>query len=605
MTRQISETAPAKPAYFVHPQAIVDDAEIGQRTRIWAFAHIMSGAKVGADCNIAEHAFIEGGASLGNNVTVKNGVAVWMGVFVEDDAFLGPSCIFTNDMNPRSYIKKGPDGLLETHVRRGATIGAGAVIVCGHEIGRWAFVGAGAVVVRDVPDFALVVGNPARQIGWMCVCAEKLPMLPTAGVGERTVCLHCGSMLERCAQGLFVLADLSQKERTPHSESRTTVRVPFLDLKAQYSTIREDVNAAIASVVDSAYFVGGPILDRFEHEFADFVGTKFAVGVGNGTDALTLAVMATGINPGDEVLVPANTFFATAEAVSNAGATPVFVDVDPVTFHMDAMLAERAITSRTRAILPVHLYGRAVDMRPFEKLAGEYNLVLIEDCAQAHGASIFGQDVGSSGRLTCYSFYPGKNLGAYGDGGAITTGDPELNARLRILREHGSPQKYDHAMVGCNSRLDAIQAAVLSVKLRHLHAWNAARCEHARKYATALAGTPILPPDIPDGNQHVFHLFVVRCTRRDDLQAFLAARGISTGIHYPVPLHLTRAYQELGIAGKGSHPVAEQLAGEILSLPMFAELSDDQIQHMIDALHDFIRTEQPEPVVDVAAVQYL
>lgn len=362
------------------------------------------------------------------------------------------------------------------------------------------------------------------------------------------------------------------------------VSIPFVDLRAQYRSIREEVDAAISSVVQSAHFAGGSVVEKFEEEFAAFVGARFAVGVGNGTDALMLAMRAAGLGRGHEVLVPANTFFATAEAVSNVGATPVFVDVDPDTFHMDPRAAVAAITSRTRAIVPVHLYGRAVDMRPFEVLARAHNLILIEDCAQAHGAEFNGEVVGASGRLTCYSFYPGKNLGAYGDAGAVTTSDTELYARLGMLRDHGSPRKYEHAMVGYNSRLDAIQAAVLSVKLRYLPQWNAQRREHARRYAAALAGTPIITPSIPDGNEHVFHLFVVRCSQRDELQHFLGGRGIATGIHYPVPLHLTSAYQDLGAPGPGSCPIAEMLASEILSLPMYPELTGEQIQSVCESL---------------------
>ncbi len=364
-------------------------------------------------------------------------------------------------------------------------------------------------------------------------------------------------------------------------------RVPFVDLKSQYSSLREEMLAAVSTVMETAYFVGGPVLEKFEKEFADFAGAKYCVGVANGTDAITLAAKAAGLEPGDEVLVPANTFFATAEAISNAGATPVFVDVDPITFHMDAELAARAISERTRAIVPVHLYGRAMDQRPLQALADRHNLMIIEDCAQAHGAAIHGSPVGTSGRLGCFSFYPGKNLGAYGDGGAIVTNDPGLCKQLRILREHGSPAKYEHSVVGLNSRLDALQAAVLSVKLPYLHAWNAARRDHARQLAEALEGSSILPPEIPEGNQHVFHLFVVRSSRRDQLRQFLADRGIQTGIHYPVPLHLTAAYQALGAPGPGSMPVAEALASEILSLPMYAELSDQQISYMIATLQEF------------------
>jgi dTDP-4-amino-4,6-dideoxygalactose transaminase len=370
-------------------------------------------------------------------------------------------------------------------------------------------------------------------------------------------------------------------------------KIPFVDLKAQYGGLREEMNAAVLNVLESAYFVGGPVLEKFELEFAAFVGAKYCVGVANGTDAITLAARAAGLGPGDEVLVPANSFFATAEAISNAGATPVFVDVDPVTFHMDVELTAKSITDRTKAMIPVHLYGRAVDMKPFEVLAKQHNLTIIEDCAQAHGASIHGHTVGSSGRLTCFSFYPGKNLGAYGDGGAVTTSDPEQMKRLRILREHGSPVKYQHNVIGLNSRLDALQAAVLSVKLPYLSGWNAARLDHARKLAAALEGSPIIPPAIPEGDRHVFHLFVVRCSQRDELKHFLEEKGIQTGIHYPVPLHLTAAYQALGAPEPGSMPVAETLADEILSLPMYAELSEEQIEYIIHALQEFIHTHKP------------
>jgi dTDP-4-amino-4,6-dideoxygalactose transaminase len=384
-----------------------------------------------------------------------------------------------------------------------------------------------------------------------------------------------------------------------------SIRVPFVDLKAQYSRIREEMDAAVLDVLDSAHFVGGPFLEKFEQEFAAYVGATYCVGVANGTDAITLAARAAGLGPGDEVLVPANSFFASAEAISNAGATPVFVDVDPVTFHMDPVLAAEAITDRTRAIVPVHLYGRAMNLKPFETLASRHDLIIIEDCAQAHGAAIDGQTVGASGRLTCYSFYPGKNLGAYGDGGAVTTSDPDLMKNLRLLREHGSPVKYEHSVVGWNSRLDALQAAVLSVKLPYMHSWNKSRLEHAKKLSTALEGSPIYPPAIPEGNQHVFHLFVVRCSKRNELKHFLEERGIQTGIHYPVPLHLTAAYQALGAPGPGSKPVTETLASEILSLPIYAELSDQQTEYVIAALGEFIERKHLSAPVDFIASEVL
>ena len=372
-----------------------------------------------------------------------------------------------------------------------------------------------------------------------------------------------------------------------------TTRVPFVDLKAQYSGLREEINAAVLDVLETACFIGGPILERFEQAFAAYVGARYCVGVGNGTDAISLAARAAGLGPGDEVLVPANSFFASAEAISNAGATPVFVDVDPLTFHMDPGLAGEAVTERTKAIVAVHLYGRAMDLKPFETLAAKYNLVILEDCAQAHGAAIDDHPIGASGRLTCFSFYPAKNLGACGDGGAVTTNDPDLMKRLRILREHGSPARYAHSTVGSNSRLDALQAAVLLVKLPYLDGWNRLRREHASKISAALKGSPILAPAIPERSQHVFHLFVVRSTERDELKHFLRLAGIETGIHYPVPLHLTEAYQALGAPGRGSKPITETLASEILSLPMYAEMSGEQICYVLDSLRAFIEHRHP------------
>jgi dTDP-4-amino-4,6-dideoxygalactose transaminase len=376
-------------------------------------------------------------------------------------------------------------------------------------------------------------------------------------------------------------------------------RVPFVDLKAQYSGIREEMDAAVLDVLHAAHFVGGPLVGKFEQDFAAYVGATHCVGVANGTDAITLAARAAGLGPGDEVLVPANSFFASAEAISNAGATPVFVDVDPVTFHMDPVLAAAAITDRTRAILPVHLYGRAMNLDPFETMASMHDLIIIEDCAQAHGAAINGIPVGASGRLTCYSFYPGKNLGAYGDGGAVTTSDSGLMKNLRLLREHGSAVKYEHSVVGWNSRLDALQAAVLSVKLPYMHHWNKSRLALAKKLAAALEGSPIYPPAIPESNQHVFHLFVVRCSKRDEMKHFLEKRGIQTGIHYPVPLHLTGAYQALGAPGRGSKPVTEALASEVLSLPIYPELSDEQLAWIVAALQEFIQVYKPANPLDL------
>jgi len=365
------------------------------------------------------------------------------------------------------------------------------------------------------------------------------------------------------------------------------LEVPFLDLKAQYRALESEITRAVADVLESAQFVGGRFVENFEQDFASYIGARYAIGVSSGTSALELALKVACIGPGDEVLVPANTFFATAEAVSNVGAKPVFTDVDATSFHLDVSSAERMITSRTRAIVPVHLYGRAMDLKQVAEFAAAYRLRIIEDAAQAHGSAYHDAKVGASGRLTCFSFYPGKNLGACGDAGAVTTNDSDEARKLRLLRDHGSPAKYQHSVIGTNARLDGIQAAILSIKLSQLDQWNQFRRKHAALMASALADSPVMPPEIPTCGEHVFHLFVVRTAQRNALRNYLRANGIGTGIHYPVPLHLTEAYQQLGYPREGSLPMAEQLAEEILSLPMYAELTDEQIEYTIDAILNF------------------
>jgi dTDP-4-amino-4,6-dideoxygalactose transaminase len=365
------------------------------------------------------------------------------------------------------------------------------------------------------------------------------------------------------------------------------VTVPFLDLTSQLESIREEIMDAVDRVFASGQFVGGEWVERFEEQFARFVGSRYAIGVGSGTAALELALKAAHIGAGDEVILPANSFFATAEAVSNVGARPVFADVNPSSFHLDVASSERLITARTKAIIPVHLYGWAMDMTALQKLADQHRLTIIEDAAQAHGTERDGIPVGGSGRLTCFSFYPGKNLGAYGDGGIVTCNDEVHAERLRLLRDHGSPAKYVHVIVGTNSRLDALQAAVLSVKLHYLREWNARRVQHAIAYAAKLRNSYIQVPEIPSGREHNFHLFVIRAKNRDALRQHLHARGMGTGIHYPEPLHLTPAYRKLGYAMRGSLPVAEALAPEILSLPMYPELSESQRDQVTEAVLEF------------------
>lgn len=365
--------------------------------------------------------------------------------------------------------------------------------------------------------------------------------------------------------------------------------IPFIDLAAHHAPIRDELRAAIDRVVDHGGFIIGPEVKAFEEEFARYIGTRFAVGVGTGLDALRLAIEALGIGAGDEVIMPGNTFIATALAVSAVGAVPVLVDVDPSTHNIDIAKIREAVTTRTRAIIPVHLYGQACDIGAILVIARELGLKVIEDACQAHGARVDGRACGSFGELGAFSFYPGKNLGALGDGGIVVTNDETLATRVRQLRSYGEVKKYEHVCKGLNTRLDTIQAAVLRVKLPRLDAANEGRRRAARVYDERLRSVQaIVTPGAIGGAAHVYHLYVVRTPRRDALQAFLRDRHIQTGIHYPIPIHRQAAYAELASSGSRL-PHTECLAGEILSLPMFPEISDAQIDRVCGAIEEFHR----------------
>jgi dTDP-4-amino-4,6-dideoxygalactose transaminase len=358
------------------------------------------------------------------------------------------------------------------------------------------------------------------------------------------------------------------------------MKVPFLDLKAQYTTIKTEIDEALNQVFDRTAFAGGPFVAGFEAEFATFCGSGYAVGVGSGTDALWLSLLALGIGRGDEVITAPNTFIATAEAITYAGATPVFVDVDEGTYTMNPALIKAAITPRTKAIIPVHLFGQTADMDPILAVAKEAGLYVVEDACQAHGALYKGRPAGSMGDTGCFSFYPGKNLGAYGEAGGIVTDRKDVADTMRMLRDHGQAKKYYHDMIGWNARMDGIQGAVLSVKLAHLNAWNEARRRNAHRYSDLLKDAPgVMTPYEADYGKHVYHIYAIRVKNRDDLIAALAAEDIACGIHYPIPLHLQKPYQSLGYK-PGTFPAAEKSAAEFVSLPMFPELTDEQIKYV-------------------------
>jgi dTDP-4-amino-4,6-dideoxygalactose transaminase len=367
------------------------------------------------------------------------------------------------------------------------------------------------------------------------------------------------------------------------------IEVPFLDLKAQHAPLRDQVDRAIAKVIDSGAFAGGPFVTQFEDEFAAFCACEYAIGLGSGTEAIWLALLALGVGPGDEIITVPSTFMATAEAISYCGATPVFVDIDERTYTMDPAEIQDAITEKTKAIIPVHLFGQPADMDPILEIAREHNLFVVEDAAQAHGAEYKERKAGTLGDAGCFSFYPGKNLGAFGEAGAVVTNDFKLQEKIRILRDHGQVRKYYHTMIGWNCRMDGIQAAVLSVKLQHLKRGNQLRRSHALKYNEALGKVEelVIPVEAVH-SQHVYHVYAIRVKERAEFMQSLANKGIGCGVHYPVPIHLQEAYRGLGYK-KGSFPIAERTAEEFVSLPMFPELTQAQLKRVVEAVRDSIR----------------
>jgi dTDP-4-amino-4,6-dideoxygalactose transaminase len=369
----------------------------------------------------------------------------------------------------------------------------------------------------------------------------------------------------------------------------TPVQVPFLDLHAQNEALMPELLDAFRQVAESSAFAGGPFVARFEAEFSEFCSSRYALGVGSGTDALWLSLLALGVGQGDEVITTPNTFMATAEAISICGARPIFVDIDERTYTMDPAQLEDAITLRTQAIVPVHLFGQMADMDAIQAIAARHGTPVVEDACQAPGAQYKGRKAGSLGVVGCFSFYPGKNLGAFGEAGAVTTEEPELRSRVQALRDHGQASKNMHSTIGWNARMDGIQAAVLSIKLRHLNAANEARRAHARLYDELLCDEPrVIRPYVAPYTQPVFHIYAVRVHDRDCVLQRMADYGVNCAVHYPVPIHLQKAYSFLGL-GIGSFPVAERCARELLSLPIYPELRPEEIELVVEVLKKCLR----------------
>lgn len=362
--------------------------------------------------------------------------------------------------------------------------------------------------------------------------------------------------------------------------------IPLIDLKAQYLSIKDEIDAAIAEVLESCQFVLGDKVEAFETDFARYCQTSYALGLNSGTSALHVALLAAGIKPGDEVITVSYTFVASVASILYTGARPVLIDIDPLSCNMDPRQLEAAITPRTKAIMPVHLYGTSADMDPILEIARRHNLIVIEDAAQAHGAEYKGQRAGSMGDLACFSFYPGKNLGAYGEGGAVVTNNPQYVEIIKRLRDQGQSKKYLHDVVGYNYRMEGIQGAVLGVKLRHLDDWNAARRQTVAKYRALLADTGLRLLEEMSDSRSVYHIFPIFTPQRDGLVSHLKSHGIATGIHYPIPVHLQSGFRDLGYR-EGDLPHTEQACKEVLSLPLYAELSSESVSHISDAVSKF------------------
>jgi dTDP-4-amino-4,6-dideoxygalactose transaminase/acetyltransferase-like isoleucine patch superfamily enzyme len=526
--------------------------EIGEETKIGAFVEIQKNASVGSRCKISSHSFI------------------CEGVTIEDNVFIGHGVKFINDSYPRAITAEGglqteADWKVErTVIKKGASIGSGATILSNLSVGENSIVGAGSVVTKDVPRNAIVAGNPARFLRFV----EPI-------------------------------------ERSPASDT-----VPFLDLVTPHQELESELVSVFRQGLRTAGLVGGSMVEDFEKAFAVFCNAGQCIAVNSGTDALRFALMAAGVKPGDAVITVPNTFIATTEAISQAGATPEFVDIDERSSNMSVERLQEFLQEQCKkdasgnlislrsgrhvtAVVPVHLYGQMADMDPILRLAAQYGLMVIEDACQAHGAEYFSRNenrwmkAGSMGKAAAFSFYPGKNLGACGEGGAVTTNDAAVATTIRMLRDHGQVKKYYHDIEGYNGRLDAIQAGLLHVKLPHLAKWNSLRRDRAVDYSRLLAGNDAITlPHEPSWSRAVYHLYVIRTSDREQMMSYLKDAGIGTGIHYPIPLHLQKAYAALKYT-KGDFPVAERVASEIVSLPMFPQLSEGQQLRVVEAVQAF------------------
>lgn len=526
----------------------ITDVKLGQDVRLYNFVNLY-GCTIGDQTSIGTFVEIQRHASIGKRCKISSHTFICEGVLIEDEVFIGHNVTFINDRIPRATsngrLQTAADWtVIPTHVQQGASIGSGATILGGVTIGRGALVGAGSVVTRDVPAHAVVYGNPARIHG-------VVPDRPS----------------------------------TPTPESLSPI--PFSDLSLVNTPVEQDFRVRLDKILSTHRFIQGDYVQEFEHGYAQLLGAEHVVGCNSGTSALHLALRVAGVGPGDQVILPAISFVATAWPVVYLGATPIFCDIDPSTYTLDVSKVEPLITDRTKAILPVHLYGQAADMAPLRELACQHQIAVIEDAAQAHLSTYQEQMIGTISSLTCFSFYPGKNLGAAGEGGALVCKSAEDAALARMLRDHGQHQRYIHEVVGYNYRMDELQAAFLLAKLPHLPEWTLQRQSAALCYQELLADLPLILPTVADDRNHVFHLYVIQTAERDHLLAYLQQRQIQCGLHYPLALHQQPCFATYGQAKSGTIPNAEALAENCLSLPLYPGITPMQQQRVADACRDF------------------
>ncbi|MCP3875549.1 MAG: aminotransferase class I/II-fold pyridoxal phosphate-dependent enzyme [Desulfobacteraceae bacterium] len=564
---------------FIHKTAVVDDkVDIGSDTRIWHFSHVLQNSIVGQGCSIGQNVVIGPDVKVGNNCKIQNNVSVYKGVTLEDDVFCGPSMVFTNVFNPRSAIRR-MDQIRPTLVKKGASLGANSTIICGVTIGKYSFVGAGAVVTKDVPDHALVKGNPAKQTGWICECGEK--------INSEMICCVCQKEYQW-------LTDMD-------SDSTTGNTIAFVDLAAQQKIILPEIEKNIQTVLQHGQYIMGPEVKKLETQLAKFAKVKHAVTCSSGTDALIMALMAYGIGYGDAVFTTPFTFIATAEAIRICGATPVFVDIDPGTFNISVEKLKKTISDFTKenhsglkpkAIIPVDLFGLPCDYDGINMIAKENDLIVIEDAAQSFGAEYKGRMAGGLGHIGCTSFFPAKPLGCYGDGGAVFTDSDEIAEKVISMRIHGKgSNKYDNVRLGINGRLDTIQAAILLAKIKIFPNENQKRREIAKRYTNLISllnnADNILLPGTFEGYKSAwaqYSLLLKNDKIRSIIQKQLKASSISSAVYYPTPLHLQTAYRDLGYK-QGDFPMSEDFAGRVISIPMHPYLKEEEQLRVVAGLN--------------------